>query len=85
MIVFEIIRKDGGERYGLELTEEDARAFIGTEAMPHYEIMARDLPVVFLLVNQPDSYEESVSTEAVYSTLVAALAAKQEYQERSRS
>lgn len=72
--VFEIIRN--GQRRGLELTEDDARKSVGTEALHLYEFRAVDLPVVFILIDRPSDPDGAPMIDEVYSTIEMARAAR---------
>ena len=78
MKVYEAFRRCsvGGFRVGLDLTEAGARAIYGTEMAAVHDVRQIDIPVVFLVVHDPDGYDRSVSTDAVYSTYESALAGK---------
>lgn len=75
MQVFEAFRTPAGYRVGLALTDAEARAMIA-EFPDVHDVRAIDIPVVFLVVHDPDGYDRSVSTDAVYATYAAANAGK---------
>lgn len=72
--IFEYVRN--GHRFGLTLTEDAAKAQIGTDALPLYEIRPVDLSVVFLIAHQDDECERQIDEHVAYSTLAAAEAAQ---------